>query len=113
MTIIPCEQNRELHEKIEQFAEALKTQAHVLGEHGLSEQEFYNSGLFRGAIERIRGQFSATMRDKHEFVQHVLNFMQDGKFIEDWEAAGEANRHDYAVRTQQWSNCCDRTKGLP
>lgn len=98
MTIIPCEQNRELHEKIEQFAETLKTQAHTLGEHDLSEQEFYNSGLFRGAIERIRGQFSATMRDKREFVQHVLNFMQDGKFIEDWEAAGEANRHDYAVR---------------
>jgi hypothetical protein len=111
MTIIPCEQNRELHEKIEQFAEALKTQAHVLGEHGLTEQEFYNSGLFRGAIERIRGQFSATMRDKREFVQHVLNFMQDGKFIEDWEAAGEANRHDYAVRLNSGRTAAIELKG--
>jgi hypothetical protein len=98
MTIIQCEQNAELRGKIEQFAETLKTEAHRLGDHGLSEAEFYNSGLFRGAIERIRGQFSATMREKREFVQHVLNHMQDRGFIQEWESAGEANRHDYAVR---------------
>jgi hypothetical protein len=97
MTIIPCQQNEELREKIERYAEALKIQAHTLGDHGLSEQEFYNSGLFRGAIERVRGQFSATMRGKREFVQHVLNFMQDRNFIQDWQTAGEANRHDYTV----------------
>ena len=83
MTIIPCEKNRELRARIERFAEILKVEAHTLGDHGLQEQEFYNSGLFRGAIERIRGQFSATMRDKREFVQHVLNFMQDGGYIVD------------------------------
>jgi hypothetical protein len=38
------------------YAEVLKTDAHKLGAHGLSEQEFYDSGVFRGAIERIRGQ---------------------------------------------------------
>jgi len=97
MTVIPCEQNRELRRKIEEFAETLKVEAHTLGDHGLDESEFYNSGLFRGAIERIRGQFSATMRDKREFVQHVLNFMQDRGFIRDWDSAGEANRHDYTV----------------
>lgn len=97
MTIIPCDRNDELRRKIAEFAEVLKTEAHKLGDHGLSEQEFYNSGLFRGAIERIRGQFSATMRDKREFVQHVLNFMQDHGFILDWESAGDANRHDYTV----------------
>ena len=37
------------------------------------------------------------MRDKREFVQHVLNYMQDEGFINDWDSAGEANRHDYAV----------------
>lgn len=97
MTIIPCEQNAELRRKIERFSEVLKVEAHKLGDHGLDEQEFYNSGLFRGAIERIRGQYSATMRDKREFVQHVLNFMQDQGFITDWQSAGDANRHDYAV----------------
>lgn len=98
MNIIPCEQNEQLRKRIEEFAEILKTESHKLGTHGLNEQEFYNSGLFRGAIERVRGQFSATMRDKREFVQHVLNHMQDQGHIEDWESSGEANRHDYSIR---------------
>jgi hypothetical protein len=100
MSPIPCEQNAGLDKKIKAFAEILKTQAHTLGieEHGLDEKEFYNSGLFRGAIERIRGQYSATMREKREFVTHVLNFMQDKGFIGDWEVSGEANRHDYSVK---------------
>ena len=97
MTEIPCEQNKALKKKIEQFAETLKTEAHTLGSHGLTEQDFYQSGLFRGAIERIRGQFSATMRPKREFVAHVLNDLQDAGFIADWVSAGEANRHDYNV----------------
>jgi len=98
MSVIPCEQNEELQKLILDYAEVLKTDAHKLGAHGLSEEEFYNSGVFRGAIERIRGQFSATMRDKREFCRHVLNYMQDQGFIQDWESAGEANRHDYVVR---------------
>lgn len=98
MSVIPCEQNKELRKKIEAYSEELKIKAHEIGEHGLSEQEFYNSGLFRGAIERVRGQFSATMREKREFVQHVLNHMQDKGFIRDWESAGEVNRHDYSVQ---------------
>lgn len=97
MSVVPCQQNAELQIKIREFAEVLKTQSHQLGEHGLDEQEFYNSGVFRGAIERIRGQFSATMRDKREFVQHVLNHMQDGSFIQEWNSAGSENRHDYTV----------------
>jgi hypothetical protein len=97
MSIIPCEQNEELQKLIRDYAEVLKTDAHKLGAHGLSEEEFYNSGVFRGAIERIRGQFSATMRDKREFGRHVLNYMQDQGFIREWESAGEANRHDYVV----------------
>lgn len=97
MTVIPCAQNEELLVKIRDFAEVLKTRAHTLGNHGLEEQEFYNSGVFRGAIERIRGQFSATMSDKREFVRHILNFMQDGNFIRDWNTAGGENRHDYSV----------------
>jgi len=100
MSVIPCEQNEGLQKLIRQYAETLKTEAHKLGAHGLTEEEFYNSGLFRGAIERIRGQFSATMRDKREFGRHVLNYMQDQGYIADWESAGESNRHDYVVRTK-------------
>lgn len=97
MKVIPCQQNAELKKKIDEFAEVLKTQAHQLGDHGLSEREFYNSGLFRGAIERLRGQFSATMTSKRDFVRHVLNHMQDGGFIQVWNSSGADNRHDYTV----------------
>ncbi len=96
MSIIPCEKNLDLQGRIRDFAEVLKTEAHTLGRHGLDEDEFY-ANVFRGAIERVRGQFSATMREKREFVAHVLNYMQDRSYIADWESAGEANRHDYSV----------------
>ena len=111
MSIIPCEQNEELRQQIRDFAETLKTEAHTLGEHGLDENEFYNSGLFRGAIERIRGQFSATMREKRELVQHILNHMQDNGFISDWSSAGEANRHDYSVQLTSGKTAIIELKG--
>lgn len=98
MSAIPCEQNKALREQIERFAEILKTEAHKLGDHGLDELEFYNSGLFRGAVERVRGQFSATMREKRFFVQHVLNHLEDHAFIDGWDLTGDANRNDYVVR---------------
>ena len=98
MSVIPCEQNRDLRRLIREFAEVLKTESHKLGTHGLNEKDFYQSGLFRGAIERVRGQFSSTMHEKREFCRHVLNYMQEHGFIHEWESAGEANRHDYVVR---------------
>lgn len=98
MSVIPCEQNRDLRAQIERFAEVLKTEAHRLGDHGLDERDFYNSGLFRGAVERVRGQFSATMRAKREFVQHVLNHMEDNGFISSWDLTEDASRNDYSVR---------------
>lgn len=97
MSIIPCDQNKSLKKQIDDFAEVLKTEAHHLGTHGLSETDFYQGGLFRGAIERIRGQFAATMREKREFVARVLNYLEDQKLISSWASSGEANRHDYTV----------------
>lgn len=98
MSVIPCLQNAGLRDQIEKFAEVLKTQAHTLGDHGLDERDFYNSGLFRGAVERVRGQFSATMRGKREFVQHALNHMEDEGLIVGWDLTEDANRNDYIVR---------------
>jgi hypothetical protein len=97
MTIIPCERNDDLRKKIRDFAEVLKTESHKLGTHGLSEQEFYNSGLFRGAIERVRGQFAATMQEKRDFASQVLQHMQVNGHISSWTSVGQANRHDYSV----------------
>jgi hypothetical protein len=98
MTVIPCEQDPRLRAEIERFAEVLKTQAHTLGNHGLDEASFYNSPIFRGAIEKVRGEYSATMRGKREFVQHVLNHMEDRGFIAGWDRARPKARNDYYVQ---------------
>lgn len=97
MAVIPCDRNRALQLQVEEFAEVLKTQSHMLGTHGLDEREFYQSGLFRGAIERIRGQYAASMGEKRGFVRLVLNHMQDRGFIRGYNETGGANRHDYVV----------------
>lgn len=111
MSVIPCKQNANLRQLIEDYADRLKVEAHLLGGHELGEREFYDSGVFRGAIERIRGQFSATMREKREFVTHVLNHMQDGGYIAEWESAGEANRHDYVVTLNSGRTAVIELKG--
>lgn len=98
MTVIPCEQDPQLRAEIERFAEVLKTEAHTLGDHGLDETDFYQSPIFRGAIEKLRGEYSATMRGKREFVQHVLNHMEDGGHIAGWERTQGKARNDYYVR---------------
>lgn len=104
MSVIPCEQNADLRDQIEAFAEVLKTEAHTLGAHGLDEKDFYNSGLFRGAIERIRGQFSATTSPKREFAQHVLNHLEDQGYISGWDKTEAENRSDYWVRLKSGKN---------
>jgi hypothetical protein len=96
--VVPCLQSTDLASLIEQFAEALKTETHKIGTHGLSEREFYQSGILEGAIQRVRGEYSATMREKRDFVARVLNYMQDGNFISEWEPSGQANRFDYSIR---------------
>lgn len=95
--VIPCERNTNLEEQIEEFAEVLKTATHTLGTHGLTEADFYQSGILEGAIQRIRGQYSATMHEKRDFVARVLNYMQDQNAIRDWASSGSANRHDYTI----------------
>ncbi|MGH1466241.1 MAG: hypothetical protein ACRBBQ_12870 [Cognatishimia sp.] len=111
MSEIPCEKNAELRQKILEFAEVLKTEAHKLGDHGLDEQDFYQSGLFRGTIERIRGQFSASMKEKRSFVALVLTHMQARGFVRSWGSAGEANRHDYFVTLNNGRTAIIELKG--
>lgn len=111
MKATPCERNPALQQKVEEFAEVLKTEAHNLGNHGLDEQDFYNSGLFRGAIEQIRGEYSATMTPKREFVSHILNHLVDEGLISDWLSAGSKNRHDYSVTLNNGKTAVIELKG--
>ena len=94
---IPCQKDPELTRKIREFSETLKVRAHELDSFGLTEEEFYQSGIFEGSIQRVRGQISASMAEKKSFVAHVLNHMEDKGFIKNWIEAGNANRHDYSV----------------
>lgn len=99
--ITPCELNNALKKQVDAFAETLREKAHTLGDHGLSETDFHQGGVFRGAIERIRGQFAADMKVKRQFVARVLDHMQDKGFIKEWSSAGGKNRHDYTVTMPQ------------
>jgi hypothetical protein len=111
MSVIPCTANAELIQRARVFAEELKSQAYLIGSHGLSEREFIDSGLFRATIERIRGQFAATMTDKRDFIRHVLNYLQDLKLIQSWDSAGESNRHDYSVALSSGRTAVIELKG--
>lgn len=97
MSPTPCKKNDDLNQVIEAYAEELKLKAHTIGDHGLSEDEFYRLGVFRGAIQKIRGTLSASMAEKRNFVARVLNYMQGEGHIREWEPAGGQNRHDYMV----------------
>jgi hypothetical protein len=98
VSVIPCERDQRLRDIIDRFAELLKTEAHTLGDHGLEENEFYNSGVLRGAVEKLRGEYIGATRAKREFVQHVLNHLQDADLIADWDPSPRGARHDYLVR---------------
>ena len=111
LSTIPCGQNAQVDHLLREYADALKAEAHKLGRHGLTEREFYDSGLFRGAIERIRGQYSATMRTKREFVRHILNYLDDREFIQNWESVEIANRYDYIVNFSDGRIAGIETKG--
>lgn len=109
--VTPCEKDIKLRKLIIEFAEVLKHEAYKLGDHGLDEHDFYQSGLFRGAIERVRGQQVATMKHKRSFVATVLDYMKLKGAISDWHSAGEANRHDYQVSLSNGRTAVIELKG--
>ena len=111
MAVIPCSKNEDLEQQIHDFAEVLKTQAHLLGDHGLDEAEFYQSGILRGAVERVRGQYSAGRAEKRDFVRRILNHLQDCDKIVDYEEAEGAARYDFMVETANGAFSAIAAKG--
>ena len=85
--IIPCDEHDdgEFAHQVADFAEALRTQAHEIGDHGLGEVDFYASGILRQAIEEIRGGYAAALGQKRGFMELVLNHMQDEGHIAEWD----------------------------
>lgn len=94
---LPCEKSSTLKAAIERYADELRAAAPNIGSHGLNESQFQQAGLFEAAIERLRGQRSATMSAKQSFVSDVLEYLTERKLIRRWHFTGGGERHDYQV----------------
>lgn len=109
--IIPCSLLPEVKTAIEQYAESLKSEAHSIGNHGLTESDFWDSGIFRSAIERLRGIQAASMQEKKAFMELVLNFLLASGKVSKWEFKGTGERYDYEVIMADRKVCAIETKG--
>lgn len=92
-----CELLPETRYRIDNYIDALKAAAPTIGAHGLEKEEFWNSGIFRGAIESIRGTQAASMDEKRKFIIAVLDYMQSKNAIKKWSYTGDGDRHDYQI----------------
>lgn len=95
--IIRCKLLPQTKNRIEEYADQLRDAAYSIGTHGLSEQEFLDSGLFHAAIERLRGQQAALMTTKRKFVSAILDYMRSRGEIISWKFTGQGDRHDYQI----------------
>ncbi len=109
--IIPCRLLESTRQTIEQYVEALQAAAAEIGDHGLSEEEFWESGIFRSAVERIRGTQAATTEQKRQFVEMILNHLQEAGSITKWQYSGAGERHDYELQMADGRICIIETKG--
>jgi hypothetical protein len=110
-SIIPCRLLDSTRQTIDRYVDALQEKAAEIGDHGLSEDEFWESGIFRSAIEKIRGTQAATTEHKRGFVESVLDYLQQQSRITEWKFSGTGERHDYEVKMYNGRICVIETKG--
>jgi hypothetical protein len=109
--IIPCELRSSWADTVDAYAEDLKAAAHRIGSHRLNKNSFDESGLFKSAIERLRGQQAATTNVKYAFIQATLELLRHLGHIERFEFVGTGERHDYEVYFPDGRLCCIEAKG--
>jgi len=109
--VIPCFLASETRDALSKYIADLKNSAHTLGGHGLSKSEFWASGLFHAAIERIRGSRAASMKEKHIFVSSVLDRLKKKRLIGKWRFTGSSDRHDYTIDMPSGRVAVVETKG--
>lgn len=97
MSVVPCMRGPQFDAKVREIVDLLKTRGHQLPGVGLTEEQFYDEGYFRAAVEVIRGQYAATLSEKRAFLRAILEHMQDDAVIGDWEHSESRDRHDYSV----------------
>ncbi|MBN2329260.1 MAG: hypothetical protein JXR73_19120 [Candidatus Omnitrophica bacterium] len=96
--IIFCELLPVTKKQIQTYSDDLRNAAPSIGNHGLNPEEFWDSGIFHSAIERIRGRQSASMKEKRLFVETIFDDLLSKGQIADWKFVGNVDRHDYEVR---------------
>ena len=109
--LVLCERTEAFNETVTNFVDNLQEVAHTIGNHGLTKEQFWESGIFRGAMERIRGTQSATMANKKDFMSAILEYLQQNKVIEKWDFSGAGERHDYEILLKDGWNTIIETKG--
>lgn len=108
---VPCSLSDGMAEMVEEYAEALRTAAPTIGDHGLAPDEFWSSGLFRSAIERLRGQQAAATKDKYDFIKWALEQLKAAGVIEDFKYTGAGDRHDFHIYMPSERVCVVEAKG--
>ena len=108
--IIPCSLSEDTSKLVSEYARQLAKVAPSLMK-SMTEEEFWRSGIFHSAVERIRGQRSASMKEKRDFMASVLDFMKQKKAISDWEYKGTSERFDYVIQSVDGKTIVVETKG--
>lgn len=111
LPIIPCRLEPEVLRRVEAYCEALKQSAPFIGKHGLSEEEFWEMGLFFSAVEKLRGGRAASTATKKSFIRNVLDNMKERGLILSWRSAETADRHDFEVQAAPDWTCVIEAKG--
>lgn len=109
--VIPCRLHPDVVRRVNEYADALKSAAASIGTHGMPEDEFWESGLFHSAVERLRGSRAASTSTKKGFVQQVLEFLKDQGRIAAWKSAETTDRHDFEVQVDADWICIIEAKG--
>lgn len=109
--IIPCELLPQTSGRISAYVDALMAAAPAIGTHGLTPEEFWNSGIFRSAVERLRGTQAASMAEKRAFMTGVLDYLRANRAIREWSYQGTGERHDYEVAMNNGRISVIETKG--
>ncbi|MFH1913674.1 MAG: hypothetical protein ABIK45_05310 [Pseudomonadota bacterium] len=98
-------------ERISAYAQALVDVAPTVGGHGMTPAQFWSSGLFRSAVERIRGTQAATMKGKKAFIDWALCQLLGAGLIKGHSFTGQGDRHDYYVELPDGKKSICEAKG--
>lgn len=109
--IIPCRLEPEVVRRVEAYSEELQVMAPKIGSHGMSDEEFWESGLFHSAIEKLRGSRAASTAGKKTFIHDVLALLKERNLIVDWRSAETSDRHDFEIRVTPDRVCVIEAKG--